>query len=130
MALVEVLERVEVLLLPPGLVLLESLDFGLERLSLGNQLFLVLAVALCVLMNVDRCLTDVQLGLMAFVLRVPQQVLVHGDVLLQIIDNLRSIVKLALTATCSLSATMVVLRCSFSTSRSVRPLTRSRSRPA
>ena len=127
--LVEVLKSMKILLVFASLELLQSLDLCLQLLSLGYELLLVLSVGVSILVDRNGGLSNVNLNLMTLVLGVTKKRLVESHILFQIIDDLESI-KLGIhTATCSLRATMVVLRCSFSTSRSVKPLTSSRSRP-
>lgn len=68
--LVEVLDKVSMLLVFAGLQLLESLDFLLEHLGLTNQRVLVVNMLVGILVNLHARLSDVRLQLIALVLGV------------------------------------------------------------
>lgn len=65
--LVEVLDKVSMLLVFAGLQLLESLDFLLEHLGLTNQRVLVVNMLVGILVNLHARLSDVCLQLIALV---------------------------------------------------------------
>ena len=86
--LVQVLDSVKELLLAAAEMLFELLNLLLELVRLRDELLLVAAVVVGVLAQLYTRRRDVRLQLVALALRVGNQLLVEGYILLQIVDDL------------------------------------------
>lgn len=108
---ISVLKLMKPVLLLARVVLLEALDLAAEALIVSNQVLLVRAMLAGVLLDADARLSNVHLEFASLGLGVTDELLVNYYVSLQVVANLQDMSDcLELTATCSESATIVVLR--------------------
>ena len=85
---VDLLDCLEVILFTLCGTLSESLDLSAEGIGLLDELRLIAIVLVSILSDLYRGVSDMGLQLTTLGLRVTEKLLVHCDVLLQIIDNL------------------------------------------
>lgn len=86
--LVDILELMQELLLPTRLVLLEKLYVVSQLLVLGDQLLLVSAVCISILVDLNARVSDVILELPTLLLRIAEEFFVSNDVTLEVVNNL------------------------------------------
>ena len=93
MLLLELVLFLNALLPLVGHVLLKALDLDLELLNFLNQTVLVLFLQLGVLLDLLRNLHNLGLELLSDSLAIADELLVFGDIFLQIIENLQLLVQ-------------------------------------
>ena len=90
---IELVSFVEMLLLKLCPLLLLLIHLGLLLLDGGRQVFLVLLFCLSVFFDASRVLVELGLELFTLLLALSDQLLVLGDVLFQIIENLEFLIE-------------------------------------
>ena len=83
-----ILELMKPLLLTTRVILLELLDLEAEGLILGDDLLLIGLVLACIFYDLFRGDSDVSLQFLALLFGVLQKLLVHKNILLQVIAHL------------------------------------------
>ena len=89
--LVQVFHRVQMLLLPSGVELLQLLYLSSKHLIFCDDLLLISAVCVRVLVNLNACMRNVHLELLSMVFRIAEVTFVNYYIGLQVVNNLQDI---------------------------------------